>query len=63
MKVIDKYQKALARQDTLRTTQVILRISPGEKAEMRKAAKSLNRTLSEYIIRLHRIAIGKIEIG
>ena len=42
-----------------KTKLLVVRVTRNDKDEFQEAAKSLNITLSKYVLGLHRLAIGK----
>lgn len=48
-------------QDEAKTDHIMFLVSPREKKEIRRAARSVGQNMSGYLRRLHRLAMGKDE--
>lgn len=45
----------------MKTSRIVLSVSPAEKAEVRAAAKLFQPTMTEYLLRLHRLTVAMMQ--
>ena len=55
-----EYRKAILGEN--KSDYIMLRVSPREKKEIRSAAKSVGRSMSEYLLNTHRVVVGKFQL-
>jgi len=61
-KVLKQYKKVLSSRGPKKSN-INFRVTEAEKREVERTARLLNQTVSEYFLRLHRIAIGRLPMG
>jgi predicted DNA binding CopG/RHH family protein len=58
---LEKAMKGITKKDLAKSETIIFRVSSKDKDQMQKTAKKLGLSLTEYLTRLHQIAVEQLK--